>query len=666
MANNRALKFSIPLSMVLYLVLGSFGATAQNHRKKNSTRLDSVHVKAGHFFVVEKDAYYIARDTTFVLPDTLHFYQKKQSLDNSNEFYNSLVKKLSNNKYSNLLYKLVFEKEEEKLAKEREEEATNFEESRERYLQYDGAKVAQIDIKKLKVFGTNVDDTTKLETSFVTGTLNGLHIATRTKIIEQNLLLNQGGTIRAAELADNERVIRRLDFIKDARIYVSQDANGRDADLHVVTRDLFPLKFDFNSDPETSASLIGISNINMFGTGHELENNIVVNDIGESSLGYDGYYRVKNIGGTFIMSEANYVSTFRNDGYGIKLFRDFYTPDVTNAGGVELSSKVHNQFRAFDNETDSISIITHKESFQDAWFARSFKALHIPSILKARERLRFIISGRVSRRRFVERPEVRADTNEAFHHRTNFLIGFGLSSRGYYKDRLIRNFGRTEDIPVGTSLQLTTGYQIGEFFNRNYLGVEFAEGELFKSFGYLKGTFKLGGFFRKGTLEQGVLDMKAEYFSHLFTFNLYKLRQFVTAGYTRGIRRKSQDFININDTNGIRGLYNFYLTGTERFVVNTESVLFTPIFIGGFRTAFLAFFDFAILNTTRGKHEYYGTGLGVRLKNDNLAFSTIQLRLGFYPSVPFEEASRNFNFSTIGSLGLQDFDISSPEIIQFR
>ena len=266
----------------------------------------------------------------------------------------------------------------------------------------------------------------------------------------------------------------------------------------------------------------------------------------------------------------------------------------------------------------------------------------------------------------MDSPEVQQDYNQAFHDRTNILVGVGLSSRGYYKDRLIRNFGRTEDIPVGTSLQLTSGYQIGEFFNREYVGIEFAEGEVLRKFGYIKGTFKLGGFFRHKTLEQGVLKMRGEYFSRLQTWNLFKYRQFITVDYTKGIRRKEQDYLDINDANGIRGLYNFFLTGTERFVVNTESVIFTPFYVGGFRTAFLAFFDFGLIDTPRGRDSYYGAGFGMRLKNDNLAFNTIQLRLGFYPSVPFEAASRSFNFSTIGNLELQDFDISSPQIIQFR
>ena len=360
------------------------------------------------------------------------------------------------------------------------------------------------------------------------------------------------------------------------------------------------------------------------------------------------------------------MSTFRSDGYGVKLFRNFLTPEMVNAGGVEFSSKNHNQLRPFDIVTDSIEIISHKENFHDVWFAHSFKAVHVPGILKARERLRYVVGARVNRRQFIERQEVTEDYNQAFHNRTDVLLSGGLSSRGYYKDRLIRGFGRTEDIPIGTSLQVTLGRQFGEFFNRNYLGIEFSEGEVIRKFGYLKGSLRLGGFLRHGRFEQGIVDLKGEYFSRIYTLNLFKYRQFINVRLTEGIRRKAQDFIDINDRNGIRGLYNFFLIGTKRFVINAESVLFTPFYLGGFRMAFLGFLDIGIINSDRTKDSYYGAGFGIRLKNDNLAISTLQLRLGFYPSSPFQEDHRRLSFSTIGDLGLQDFDISSPEIIEFR
>jgi hypothetical protein len=136
-------------------------------------------VKAGHFFLVDKNAYYVTNDTVFVVPDTVQCFQKRHSLEGTNKFYNSLIDKLSKKNYANLLYKLVFEKEEEKKALSQEQESKDFEHSRLSYLPHEGKQINDIQLKDLKVFGTDVEDTSKLETSVITNMLNSLHLYTR-------------------------------------------------------------------------------------------------------------------------------------------------------------------------------------------------------------------------------------------------------------------------------------------------------------------------------------------------------------------------------------------------------------------------------------------------------------------------------------------------------
>lgn len=104
---------------------------------------------------------------------------KKHSLDGTDKFYNSLVEKLSKKKYSNLLYQLVFEKEEEKKQQAKEQAEEYFKLSRQAYLAHEGKAIDEIKLRELRVFGTDVEDTTKLETSVVTRMLNGLHFHTR-------------------------------------------------------------------------------------------------------------------------------------------------------------------------------------------------------------------------------------------------------------------------------------------------------------------------------------------------------------------------------------------------------------------------------------------------------------------------------------------------------
>ena len=458
--------------------------------------------------------------------------------------------------------------------------------------------------------------------------------------------------------------------MKDARIYVLPVENSYKTNLLVVTKNVFPIRPDYHSSSANSSARVGLSNINLFGQGHELENNVVLDQDLDNSYGYDGYYRIPNIRGTFINGEVNYSNHYRSKGYGVRLFRDFITPDIRYAGGIEISDRKIRELQALDLESDSIISLVHQSNVQDIWLGKAYRSFFTPPATHVKERLRMVVAGRIRREHFTERPTVTSDSNQVFHNRTLFLTSFGFTSRRYFKDRLIQNFGRTEDIPAGNLTEITIGYQMGEFYNRFYLGAEITEGGFLRHFGYLRGTLAAGGFLRKGRFEQGVINASVDYFTHLYTLHFFKIRQFIKAGYTVGIRRFAQDVINISDENGIRGLNNFFLTGRQRARLNTETVVFTPMHFIGFRVAIFGFYDFAIIGSNNEGlfkgDKYQAYGFGVRLKNDNLAINTIQLRFAYYPTVPFGADPSAFRFSSNPALGLSDFNLSTPAVLEFN
>lgn len=661
MSPTRRLKY---LTIVLSCLIGSRLGYAQ--KNVIDVKFDSVHIKAGHFFIIEDSSWYIARDTVILIADTVDYFQKKHSLAQTKNFYQGLEKKFYKSKTSRFIYNICFESRKEKNS----ESHGPVEVSEDPYLEYEGKVIGDIYLRNLEIFGSDVDDTTKHPTTFVTKALNDLHVHTSNSIIRHNLLLRQGRLLHPSELADNERVIRSLRYVKDARIYVLPRENSYKTDLLVVTKDVFPIRFDYHGSSQDVATSLGISNINLLGQGHELASNLVLDNRPGRKYGFDGYYRIPNIRGTFINGEANYANHFRKEGYGVRLFRDFVTPDIRYAGGIEVSDFRIRELQAFSSESDSIITRAHRADIQDVWFGKAYRSFRSSNARDVKERLRMVLAGRVSREHFNERPQVAADSNQLFHHRTTFLASLGFTSRRYFKDRLIQNFGRTEDIPAGNLIELTAGYQIGEFYNRYYFGTKLTEGGFLKHFGYLKGTLAAGGFVRNKRFEQGVIRLSADYFTHLYTLHFFKIRQFIKFDYTVGIRRFAQDVINISDENGIRGLQNVFLTGRQRLALNAETVVFTPLHFIGFRMAVFGFYDFAIIGSNNeGLNQgdrYQGYGFGIRLKNDNLAINTIQLRFAFYPTAPLGVGSTAFSFSTSPAIGLSDFNLTSPEVVRFN
>jgi hypothetical protein len=108
------------------------------------------------------------------------------------------------------------------------------------YIEYSGRKIRNIKIKRLNVFGTDIyspdlSDPNKLEKF-----LNNTHINTNEIIVRKNILFSEGDTISPLILSDNERLLRELKFIDDARIIVVP-ASETEADILVLTKDIYSM-----------------------------------------------------------------------------------------------------------------------------------------------------------------------------------------------------------------------------------------------------------------------------------------------------------------------------------------------------------------------------------------------------------------------------------------
>ena len=104
--------------------------------------------------------------------------------------------------------------------------------------------------------------------------------------------------------------------------------------------------------------------------------------------------------------------------------------------------------------------------------------------------------------------------------------------------------------------------------------------------------------------------------------------------------------------------------------MSIESVLFSPAKIYGFRIAWFAFGDLGYLF---GSNQLFNQGkvisrigLGVRLRNDNLVFNTLQIRFSFYPNLPRYSSVSNFNVSGEQLLNPDNFEPGRPDLLPYR
>jgi hypothetical protein len=181
---------------------------------------------------------------------------------------------------------------------------------------------------------------------------------------------------------------------------------------------------------------------------------------------------------------------------------------------------------------------------------------------------------------------------------------------------------------------------------------------------------ELGGFSNSlKSPDQAVIHVNSNYFTNLFIVNRFKIRQFINLDYIKGIERFADEYINIENDKGIRGYTNDLARGTKRATASYEIVAFTPYYFYGFRFVFFGFADFGLISSSEPLLQsqlHTGIGFGIRIKNERLTIETIQLRIGYYPSLPDDPFPFAFNFSGEQKLNPRDFYVSKPEVIGFE
>ena len=165
-------------------------------------------------------------------------------------------------------------------------------------------------------------------------------------------------------------------------------------------------------------------------------------------------------------------------------------------------------------------------------------------------------------------------------------------------------------------------------------------------------------------------DLKFDFISPLFQVLNVQARQFIKLNYTIGINRFDIENLLLLNSNGIRGFGSLIGKGKQRLTLNVENVFFQKKAVLNFRTALFSFFDVGIVGPPEQsifKQSYYaGLGLGLRIRNENLVFKTIQLRLAWYPNHPSDVNSIGFILDGVSKTRFYNFQPRGPEPLRFE
>jgi hypothetical protein len=534
---------------------------------------------------------------------------------------------------------------------------------------YNGKGIRKISVRQFG-FEKTFTDTSKHIDYFGTKILNNLHHPTRNWVIMDNVFFKEKSTFNSYLVADNERYFRSLPYIQDARIIVVPVPNEPDSvDVVVVTKDLFTITGEVTELTNT-AFKGSVGDANVLGMAQRVQFGMLIESNRSPAFGYSLLYSKNNIAGTFINATIAY-STFNGDitdgttdeeAKFIRIERPLMTQYAHLAGAFSYGNFQTNNVY---NKPDSI-FYKYDHNVNDMWLGYNLNVkryLHNIDI-KGRQ---FIALRYLHDKFFTTPDQVGNNYNFRYNDKQAVLGQLTLFKQLFYKTNYLFNFGTTEDIPYGYNIAFSGGWYKQIELTRPYAGVDANRYFVTKQGHILQYFLRAGTFINNGFQDASVL-VGSTVFSRLYILNQVKLRQYLNISYTKQFNRLGLDPLKLNNVFGIPNFNTDSITGYQRITLHSETFMFLRYKVFGFKFAPFAFGDIAGItpeNMPSNKTDfYYGIGGGVRTRNENFVFGTIEFRGAYFPRAPYGVSpfklmiNANINFKYNSSY------VHAPEIIQ--
>lgn len=540
------------------------------------------------------------------------------------------------------------------------------------FRQYQGKIIRKITIHHIG-FERNINDTTKLKVvNTVTRVANALHTDTKEKVIRNNLFFKANRPLDPYKLADNERYLRDLPFILDARIAVKPVRGNRDqVDVIIYTRDVFSIGGSFSPKSKTGVEY-SVYDANVSGWGQRMEYSSIVDIARDPRFGHQFLYNKNSISGTLINGTVSYTQLNTGVSRGLenenalyfKLDRPLVSPYTRWAGGLELSrnwsenvySKVDTVFRSYGYFE------------KDFWIGYNMGIKN-----KVENRNRYFVALRTYGQSFYDQPEQTQEEMNIVYNNEQYVLGsFTFYNQNFYRTKYVYGFGRTEDVPYGTRMSFLLGQTKQINRNRPYMGIELEKSIFHKRGDFMEYRFRVGGYQYENELQDVTVQATANLFSRLMFLKGLKIRQSLGAGYANIINRNFEPFLRIDNDFGIQRFRSDSAVGTQRLGVSFETVVYIrPTFLG-FNFAPFVFADMAMVAPKNAvlfrQKPYFGIGGGIRTRNENLIFGTIELRMYYFPRIPLGEDLSKFRITLSSNLRVKYSSsfVKAPALIRYN
>lgn len=518
---------------------------------------------------------------------------------------------------------------------------------------YNGKKIRYIEIVPVG-FNQNMNDTAEIRKNFAVRVANRFHKNSRDRTIRENLFFSEGDNFLPLLVADNERFLRNLPYLRDAQIVVYQSVMSSDSvDVIVLTRDVFSIGASFNSSG-TSRARLEVREENLVGTGTKLELSGLYDRERNPKTGYGAEFMDRNIRGSFLsvlLGMKNFQNAVLNNrleenAYYLQLEKPLVNRYTQWTGALYVS---HNESaNNYLEESQYLNNSKYRYNSFDLWggFNIGWKR---KKQTDSEKRLRHFVAVRGLYRYFDQIPLVFKDSfNYNYSNRNGVLFSYSLYKQNFYVTNFIYGFGRNEDVPIGLNATLTAGWTNIQNRMRGYYGLSF-DGSAYSKKGFFRSyTARFGAYRGIDEFEDISMLLSLNHFTKLRKLGSRWLnRHFISVSYAKLFNQHFNEPIRLQSDYGLPYFRSDSLNNLEfksRATVKLESVFFNLNKILGFRFAPFVFGQFFLLkpviNPNNKSEGYSALGGGVRTRNENLVFGTLELRAFYFPRVSSPEMSR--------------------------
>jgi len=486
---------------------------------------------------------------------------------------------------------------------------------------------------------------------------NALQSNSNSRAIRANLFFKEWDVFDPSIIAYNEKWLRDLNYIQDAKITANvtpYDTNQ--VDLVVVTKDLFNYGGEVLMHNKKAYSA-KINYINFLGTGNSIQ--LIQNFENErnpkSGWGYD--LGMTNIMGSFISINAgmnqfgnnlvnNVLSASNNY---INVQRPILHPNSKWLGGMEYLETINEN--VFPGKWDTLfdKQLNYNLKHKDIWIG--YQLTKQKKQIKVNEYRQFI-QYRHLENNFKDRPiDYLLQLDRNYQNLKADFVSYTLVRQSVYRTRYLYGLGRNEDLPIGQSLTWTTGRSEIEKDRAAYLGFKFEQYKLSKKENYAHIIANIASSYINQSLQDFRFLASLEQFSKVkYLNNGFGYRQIINLSFTQTLKNKYNEALRINSIYGIPQLNREQIKGGTRLSANWETVLYNNRPIWGFKSAPFVFGNLTYIRTVGDpilKGDIYSSvGSGLRIRNENLVFGTIELKGFYFPRTNQQMSPWNFSLIT--------------------